>query len=235
MARANVPKFGNWESEENVPYTAYFDKARKGRTSGGKTINPNDPEENSDLYSEAPPPARPKPEQEEPVRRSRERMRSREDSEFKQFADSPARRGGGSSNEANNKRQGRTTSAGSENNSYERSPLHNQSRNPGRSVGAPSPLWDGNKNSYDGTGKSKPRSNIRGDESPDKGTVVPKFGDWDENNPSSADGYTHIFNKVREERNYEGTGTGSARTPSHPSTKPPSDSTKCCCFSWGGK
>ncbi|XP_010532895.1 PREDICTED: RPM1-interacting protein 4-like [Tarenaya hassleriana] len=204
MERGNVPKFGNWESEENVPYTAYFEKARKVRTSGGKMVNPNDPEESSGLYAPAspPPPTRPKPEQEEPV-----------------------------------KRQARTTSAaGSENNSYERSPLHNHARTPGRSVGAPSPLWDGGKNSYDGTGRSKPRSNnIRGDESPDKGTVVPKFGDWDENNPSSADGYTHIFNKVREERNSAGTGTGSSRTPSHPSTKPPSDGTKCCCFSWGGK
>ncbi|CAN1269573.1 RPM1-interacting protein 4, partial [Linum perenne] len=35
---------------------------------------------------------------------------------------------------------------------------------------------------------------------PDQSSAVPKFGDWDENNPASADGYTHIFNKVREER-----------------------------------
>jgi RPM1-interacting protein 4 len=40
----------------------------------------------------------------------------------------------------------------------------------------------------------------RGDESPDKAAAVPRFGDWDENNPSSADNYTHIFNKVREAR-----------------------------------
>ncbi|KAF2284528.1 hypothetical protein GH714_026145 [Hevea brasiliensis] len=38
---------------------------------------------------------------------------------------------------------------------------------------------------------------------PDKGAAVPKFGEWDENNPASADGYTHIFNKVREERQIE--------------------------------
>ncbi|KAF6139477.1 hypothetical protein GIB67_028286 [Kingdonia uniflora] len=35
---------------------------------------------------------------------------------------------------------------------------------------------------------------------PEKGAAVPKFGDWDESNPASADGYTHIFNKVREEK-----------------------------------
>lgn len=35
---------------------------------------------------------------------------------------------------------------------------------------------------------------------PDQGAAVPKFGEWDENNPESADGFTQIFNKVREER-----------------------------------
>ncbi|XP_042467450.1 uncharacterized protein LOC122050624 [Zingiber officinale] len=31
-----------------------------------------------------------------------------------------------------------------------------------------------------------------------KGSAFPKFGEWDESNPSSADGFTGIFNKVRE-------------------------------------
>ena len=35
---------------------------------------------------------------------------------------------------------------------------------------------------------------------PDHSPAVPKFGDWDETDPASAEGYTHIFNKVREER-----------------------------------
>ena len=35
---------------------------------------------------------------------------------------------------------------------------------------------------------------------PDRSAAVPKFGEWDETNPASAEGYTHIFNKVREER-----------------------------------
>jgi RPM1-interacting protein 4 len=210
-ARSNVPKFGNWEGEENVPYTAYFDKARKVRAPGGRTTNPNDPEYYSDSQSQAappPPPSRTKPEQEKPVRRSREQMRSREESELKQFGD------GGSSNEAGNRRQGRS----SHNNSYDKSPLH--------------------KNSYDGTGRSKPKPNLRGtDESPEKVTVVPKFGDWDENNPSSADGYTHIFNKVREERSSGANVTGSSRTPTHPSPRsnPSSNTSKCCCFGFGGK
>ncbi|GMQ08795.1 hypothetical protein CsSME_00052374 [Camellia sinensis var. sinensis] len=43
--RSQVPEFGNWESKENVPYTKYFDKARKGK--GGVRMNPNDPQDNT--------------------------------------------------------------------------------------------------------------------------------------------------------------------------------------------
>lgn len=117
---SNVPKFGNWESEENVPYTAYFEKARKVRTTGAKKMtSPTDPKEEeeeeektSDLHSQ------PKPEQ-EPVKTSFD----------------PGETSG-------NRKPGKSVSL---NNSYEKSPLH--------------------KNSYDGTGRSKPRSTHKGDES----------------------------------------------------------------------
>ncbi|KAJ8551742.1 hypothetical protein K7X08_021757 [Anisodus acutangulus] len=46
---SHVPKFGNWDGE-NVPYTAYFENARKGNK-GGKMINPNDPEENPEAFA----------------------------------------------------------------------------------------------------------------------------------------------------------------------------------------
>ncbi|KAJ4868168.1 RPM1-interacting protein 4 [Raphanus sativus] len=204
--RSNVPKFGNWEGEENVPYTAYFEKARKGRAApGSRVTNPNDPEYNSD--------SRTKPEEvvDHPVRKSREGTRSREESELKQFGGG----GDGSGSSSNEKRQGKS----SQNNSYDnKSPLH--------------------KNSYDGgAARSKPKPNLRPDESPEKVTVVPKFGDWDENNPASADGYTHIFNKVREERSTGANNvSGSSRTPTHASSrKSPSSSSKCCCFGFGGK
>ncbi|KAL8482083.1 hypothetical protein ACS0TY_028288 [Phlomoides rotata] len=50
--RSNVPKFGTWENAEgnDVPYTVYFDKARKNRGGGGKMINPNDPQENPEMF-----------------------------------------------------------------------------------------------------------------------------------------------------------------------------------------
>ena len=69
---------------------------------------------------------------------------------------------------------------------------------------------------------------------PDKGAAVPKFGDWDENNPASADGYTHIFNKVREERNNGGNVPGMPGGQSPYQTvrnqKPANSSAKVCCL-----
>lgn len=101
-------------------------------------MNPNEPECYSDSQSQAPPPppSITKPEEVEPLRRSRERMRSPEESELKQISDA-----GGSSKGADNKRQGRA----SQNNGNEKSPLH--------------------KNAYDGIGRSKPKPNLRTDDS----------------------------------------------------------------------
>ncbi|KAJ0113132.1 hypothetical protein Patl1_01567 [Pistacia atlantica] len=262
LQRSHVPQFGNWESEENVPYTMYFDKARKGRT-GGKMINPNDPQENPDILSsfEAPDPAPPKVMAEPEIQRGQgavrtEQRRSREDSEHKQYRDSPARHddmGRKSSSESNHQRQGGRVvssgeaykrpvrnSAGSEN-SFDRSPLHNQARNTGRGSGDPSsPAWEGKnlyKNSHGTPGRSRMKPATRGDESPDAGAAVPKFGDWDENNPASADGYTHIFNRVRQERNNGPRAPGMASPSPYNNVhrQSSSDSVKSCCFPWGKK
>ncbi|PON52174.1 RIN4, pathogenic type III effector avirulence factor Avr cleavage site [Parasponia andersonii] len=47
---SHVPKFGNWENDD-VPYTAYFENARREKPGdGGVRINPNDPEENPEAF-----------------------------------------------------------------------------------------------------------------------------------------------------------------------------------------
>ncbi|KAL5544008.1 hypothetical protein UlMin_007792 [Ulmus minor] len=38
----------------------------------------------------------------------------------------------------------------------------------------------------------------------DKGPPLPKFGEWDVNNPASAEGFTVIFNKARDEKKTSG-------------------------------
>lgn len=52
----------------------------------------------------------------------------------------------------------------------------------------------------------------------EKGKPLPKFGEWDVNNPASADGFTVIFAKARDEKKG---GKGSAPPPP---TKQPSRS-----------
>lgn len=247
--RSHVPAFGNWENNDNVPYTTYFEKARKGRKDG-KIINPNDPEENPEDFAGRTSPPRAKPDHNEPavqapVRRQHDRRRSREDSELKQFADSPARNDnrkvGGDSTPSRFGRGGetpkRTTrpSAGSEY-SVDRSPLHPHARVQGRGGSMASPAWDG-KTSYDSSHGTPGRHRVRarGDESPDKGAAIPKFGDWNENDPASADGYTHIFNAVREERNNGGRAAGSgSEHSSYPTARNSANKnhSKGCCFPW---
>ncbi|XP_058112672.1 protein NOI4-like isoform X2 [Magnolia sinica] len=42
----------------------------------------------------------------------------------------------------------------------------------------------------------------------DKGRPLPKFGEWDVNDPASAEGFTVIFNKARDERKTGGNTRG---------------------------
>ncbi|KAF5179682.1 Noi4 [Thalictrum thalictroides] len=47
--------------------------------------------------------------------------------------------------------------------------------------------------------------------SQDRGRPLPKFGDWDVNNPASAEGFTVIFNKARDEKKTSNTNVVSPR------------------------
>ncbi|KAK7256091.1 hypothetical protein RIF29_29525 [Crotalaria pallida] len=252
--RPHLPEFGNWG--EDVPYTAYFDKARKDRP-GSKMINPNDPEENLDSVNHNSssadlPPSKPRVDSEDPSGKGSVRSThvGREDSDPKNFSYSPARQnnvgnrsagdsghrhGGHGAGSAETRRRPSRQSTGSEY-SVERSPLHRQARAPGKD----SPSWEG-KSSYDNShgtpGRSRLRPVNRGDETPDRGAAVPKFGGWDESNPETGDGYTHIFEKVREERqvaagNAPGTPNGRSYAVKN---QPANDKAQGCCFWWGRK
>ncbi|XP_021894285.1 RPM1-interacting protein 4-like isoform X5 [Carica papaya] len=47
--QSNLPTFGNWENEEDVHYTAYFEKVRKKKT--GMKIDLSDAQQNLGTYS----------------------------------------------------------------------------------------------------------------------------------------------------------------------------------------
>ncbi|KAL6967999.1 hypothetical protein U1Q18_033802 [Sarracenia purpurea var. burkii] len=221
--RPHVPAFGKWENDDNVPYTLYFDKARKGR-GGGKMINPNDPQENPDMFpNTVVPPAQD------------QRPTSKEDGEFRQLTDSPARNNntgrrisGESPNHRNGGRPVRQSSGPDR--PIDRSPLH-RSASPGGEE----------KNSFDSShgapGRSRMKPVNRGEEAPKRNVAVPVFGDW-EKNPSTADGYTDIFNTVLQQK-HEGTrkapGGGNEPPYTTPRKQNTTDDAKCSCFPWGGK
>jgi len=104
------------------------------------------------------------------------------------------------------------------------SPLHrNYQGRQGNKLQAASPARKRNVSDEGGTvfapltpRRAKMGANTRPDEIPDRNAPLPKFGDWNEKDPTSAEDYTYIFNKRREEKQ---TGVGIVpTTPSHNSS-----------------
>ncbi|CAI9086865.1 OLC1v1020786C1 [Oldenlandia corymbosa var. corymbosa] len=165
--RSHVPKFGNWDGD-NVPYTAYFENARKekgGTNTGHRIMNPNDPEENPDafLFSATP--------------ESNHQIEGHRQHKSITSAESMSSDKGSSWNR-HQRRKSENKKSNSENN-YSNSFLQ-KSPSPGHTR-----LRGGSDLSDDMSYKS---------------TSVPKFGAWDERDPKSAEGFTVIFNKVKEEK-----------------------------------
>lgn len=315
--RSQLPKFGNWENEDNVPYTVYFENARKGKS--GKKMDPsnpdivsndrspvqvtsskgkteldvvNGPETESSRYKHhmSEKDGEPTPVQITDIESSHQhhggvtsennesesgaikdldgtgpshqRRLSGEDRDIRKpynsplrhdtigkkgNADSPHHRLGGGSTDSPKRVSGQNSRP---DRSVEQSPLHphHQTRTGNKGSGVSSPSWE-RKGSSEGThglapftpGRSRLRSSVTGgNETPDHGPVVPKFGDWDESDPSAGEGYTHIFNKVREEKQSE-TGkvpvvpTETSYSSNRQNQNANGSSKGCCCFPWGRK
>ncbi|KAL5537697.1 hypothetical protein UlMin_042908 [Ulmus minor] len=67
----------------------------------------------------------------------------------------------------------------------------------------------------------------------EKGSPLPKFGEWDVNDPASAEGFTVIFNKARDEKKTGGKPDSPGKddpTLKHREVlgKPPSKKWFCC-------
>jgi len=60
----------------------------------------------------------------------------------------------------------------------------------------------------------------------DNGRPLPKFGEWDVNDPASAEGFTVIFNKARNEKKTGGNPESPGKTASEPHSKPALDPAK---------
>ncbi|XP_074320643.1 RPM1-interacting protein 4-like isoform X2 [Silene latifolia] len=228
MARPNLPQFGNWDTEENISYTTYFENARRGSSS----------EKETQRGAEA-------------VRTKHERKVSQEDVELRKHTDGGRRTSRdlnyqqSSGIGSNTPKRGVRPNGGSVR-SADQSPLHPHYQAKIASKGSSMSSPSRERKTSEGTlslapltpGRSRLRSVARGNETPERGTAVPKFGEWDETDPSSADGYSHIFSKVKEERHGSaGNAPGGATQTQHSNGQKrlkSKDSKGCCCFPWGG-
>lgn len=217
-----VPKFGNWEDSDEVPYTQYFENARKAKIAG-RVINPNDPEENSESFEKQNP---------------KIIQKSKDVNEKTHLPPgSPLRHEVIAQRLSDPHRRAKRISAGSDR-SLEQSPLHHAFHTKYESkAGVNSPSRD-RKSSLEGHGtapNTPGRSRARTSLMAEKGAAVPKFGEWDETNPASADEFTQIFNQVSEEKQ-----VGSAKVLTTTETSYHSDRSssnrrvtpRCGCFAW---
>lgn len=67
----------------------------------------------------------------------------------------------------------------------------------------------------------------------ENGKPLPKFGEWDVNDPASAEGFTVIFNKARDEKKTGRAGSGRAASQRRNNSRKEDDKTnkkKWFCF-----
>ncbi|KAA3478187.1 RPM1-interacting protein 4-like [Gossypium australe] len=183
--RSHVPKFGDWDNGD-LPYTTYFENARKEKA--GIRMNPNDPEENPEVFMYT----RGGPE-------SNYDGRSAPVTADKHHRNA-ANKDGSSYDHQKSARRQRNTALEPENNTgSDRSILHSnhRRRNSGQKNGRPG----GSAFSASVSGQSQRNGNHQLDGNKHHRTAsVPKFGEWDETDPTSGEGFTVIFNQLKEEK-----------------------------------
>ncbi|CAH9068941.1 unnamed protein product [Cuscuta epithymum] len=113
-------------------------------------------------------------------------------------------------------------------------------------AGVSSPTWERKGLSEGGRpiapstpSRSRLRPVTKGDDTPDHNLVIPKFGDWDDMDPSSAEQFSQVFDRVRDEKQSE-----AGKVPVMPTEIPDLNNEKqlrnesskgCSCFPWLGK
>ncbi|KAI3795739.1 hypothetical protein L1987_38396 [Smallanthus sonchifolius] len=162
--RSHIPKFGSWDAD-NVPYTAYFENARKDKGTG-VMINPNDPEQNPEAFM---------------------KYGGNDDIVNDIMFDDTNMKSDKSSN--SNSKQSYKPDRKKSSNSRERT----SNFSPPSPSSAPAP--------------NRPRYgyNPADDIASHRSASVPMFGAWDDKDPKSAEGFTVIFQKVKEEKHIAAT------------------------------
>ncbi|XP_031279119.1 RPM1-interacting protein 4-like isoform X3 [Pistacia vera] len=222
---SHVPKFGNWE-KDNIPYTTYFENARKEKA--GMRMNPNDPEENPEAFMYG-----------------RGDLEGDGDSRPVQtpvYVDSDKYISVEKHNISGHNPQGRQKSVRSESGNDKShsdyshpQPGHrplksDRKKGPGEGSNSFSPPVQGHTRQRSGSYPSDETRHHRT-------ASVPKFGAWDETDPKSGEGFTVIFNKVKEEKQKASTTfptvpsqAGSHSDGQRNTAASPSKSKICCCL-----
>ncbi|XP_074359340.1 RPM1-interacting protein 4-like [Apium graveolens] len=229
--KAHVPKFGNWGGEDNVPYTAYFDSARKSKA-GGAMINPNDPEQNPEAFMfgsddnvnafQAPP--QHKINDDVVVPKDNHHIEGHKDSHTRNNSGSGYNHKNGLKSvisETSSDRSNSDTSSLASNHRITR-PDRKKNSIENISFYPPSP----------GPNRLRNGHNLYDDLST-RSASVPMFGQWDERDPTSGDGFTVIFNKVKEEKQIA--ASKFPAVPNQPTNLPKTQtkdakSKRCCCL-----
>ncbi|KAK2992222.1 hypothetical protein RJ640_005709 [Escallonia rubra] len=198
--KSHVPKFGNWDSD-NVPYTAYFENARKDKASGVR-MNPNDPEENPGAFMFMRDVAgNDGVLQATQVRRqvSSEKSSSAERYQVERHKQGHQR------NTSDNQKSVSQISLTSESGSDKSSSDYSLMQKNHRRIRSDRQKSNVETNSFcpSSPGPNPNRLRIGNNTSDDISTrsaSVPVFGAWDERDPKSGEGFTVIFEKVKEEK-----------------------------------
>ncbi|KAF3451791.1 hypothetical protein FNV43_RR07887 [Rhamnella rubrinervis] len=259
----HVPKFGNWDND-NVAYTAYFENARKQKT--GAKMNPNDPEQNPEAFmrgggtvAESDDPyaiAVPQP----PNNNSKEDMKS-----VREHADQGQRIrhrrphqsyiNSISTTGSYNKSITLTESNSDEKSSSDSSLLrHRRTRSDKKKSAShlvPQPISTDNSFPH---GHGRHKSDITNHSSSSSSMTdphhratssIPKFGEWNEADPRSGEGFTAIFEKVKQEKQIAFANLPTTTVPQQPCNYMNGTQTKrrtcfkskmcCCLFSNGSE
>ncbi|KAJ9563005.1 hypothetical protein OSB04_008165 [Centaurea solstitialis] len=172
--RSHIPKFGSWDAD-NVPYTAYFDNARKDKGTTGVMFNPNDPEQNPEAFMTYGG-GNDDGNNDHKIVFTEKNMKT-------SMTSSESSRDKGSISDISNSQQSYKS---------DRIKSSNAERLSNFSPPSPSPSPGPNRPKYG----YNPADDIVSHRS----ASVPMFGAWDEKDPKSAEGFTVIFQKVKEEK-----------------------------------
>ncbi|MCO5607131.1 hypothetical protein L7F22_061324 [Adiantum nelumboides] len=230
--QSHVPKFGQWDANDQMPFTLVFEKARAdhkgGRGAGNKVVNPNDPYENLaafGLKSNGAPPSSQRTLQQYYADESEQRVNTAvvpniSGGPMRSTTGEPAKKGsygGMRDNERMGLREGQYSEQSSKNPS-----APSKGRLGNRPV-VPSHLAPDKNGQREGgsplhhAAKTPLRPASRGEDMfPERASAIPKFGAWDEKDPTSGDGYTLIFSHARKEKIIGGPGG----IPAHQSNSP---------------